>query len=449
MGIIGHIVRERLRDNLFEFDNRLSEMMKHVSKKHNPARAARSIIEFTTKGFLAAAKDACGEGKIMFRRTKSWWDDDCTELHTKWNEANAKARTTRAEADATLAAQLKKDWKLMKRDKKAKLNEEQDDEAIKSYKRNNPNWWSMVRGMQNKGNLKVDAAFINGLAGISTNDDQEMAEVFRKHYEKLAKDTHKPHFEQEWYLEKIEEVKVILEDKNKHPDLEYNRDIIRKDIEEARKTLHHGKAAGMDGVAPEIIKCGKEESDKILAKVFNFCYENGTIHSKAWRKAKIVSLHKAGDKRIPGNYRGISLHSVMGKMYASILNSRLSKYLEGKKLLATGQNGFRTGVECRSCEDHLFTLTENCKLMVRQGRRPYLFFLDFSKAFDTVNHKLLMYKLRTQMKVKGKLLKAIESLYKNLTAVASINGKNSKEFQLDRDCARMSSQSHTLRGIHQ
>ncbi len=204
----------------------------------------------------------------------------------------------------------------------------------------------------------------------------------------------------------------------------------------------------MDGVAPEIIKCGKEESDKILAKVFNFCYENGTIHSKAWRKAKIVSLHKAGDKRIPGNYRGISLHSVMGKMYASILNSRLSKYLEGKKLLATGQNGFRTGVECRSCEDHLFTLTENCKLMVRQGRRPYLFFLDFSKAFDTVNHKLLMYKLRTQMKVKGKLLKAIESLYKNLTAVASINGKNSKEFQLDIGTAQGCPLSPTLFAVY-
>ena len=88
-------MRERLRDNLYEADKNLDKMMAHIIRKYNPAKAARYIIEYTTRLFHNAAKDACGEGKIMFRRTKSWWDKDCTPLHKAWNDATAKAKQTK------------------------------------------------------------------------------------------------------------------------------------------------------------------------------------------------------------------------------------------------------------------------------------------------------------------------------------------------------------------
>ena len=85
------------------------------------------------------------------------------------------------------------------------------------------------------------------------------------------------------------------------------------------------------------------------------CFEQGVVPF-IWRQAVITPIPKGRDKDIftPLNYRGISLLSTVSKVYSSILNSRLSEYLETCGVLCEEQNGFRKG---RSCEDHAFVLT--------------------------------------------------------------------------------------------
>ena len=70
---------------------------------------------------------------------------------------------------------------------------------------------------------------------------------------------------------------------------------------------------------------------------------------------EIVSLFKKGDPEVPGNYRGITLLSVVGKIYCKILSNRLVVKLESEGTLHEGQAGFRFG---RSCLDNVFTLNE-------------------------------------------------------------------------------------------
>ena len=74
-----------------------------------------------------------------------------------------------------------------------------DKEAIQRFKDNKPNWWKAVRGMKGKGALSISTAFINGISGMTTNDDARIAEAFKNHYENLAKDETKPHFKEENY----------------------------------------------------------------------------------------------------------------------------------------------------------------------------------------------------------------------------------------------------------
>ena len=87
---------------------------------------------------------------------------------------------------------------------------------------------------------------------------------------------------------------------------------------------------------------------------------------------------KKGDKEDTGNYRGITLLSVVGKVFCKI---RLVERLDRGGILHEGQAGFRVN---RSCMDNVFTLNELVQGRLRENKRTYAFFLDVQKAYDTV-----------------------------------------------------------------
>ena len=96
------------------------------------------------------------------------------------------------------------------------------------------------------------------------------------------------------------------------------------------------------------------------------------------------------DKRIPLNYRGISLLSVVSKLYSAVLNNRFLNYLEDENLLAEEQNGFRRK---RSCEDHVYSACTLIRNRLLQKKDTFGVFIDFQKAFDYVDRNVLLYKL--------------------------------------------------------
>ena len=99
------------------------------------------------------------------------------------------------------------------------------------------------------------------------------------------------------------------------------------------------------------------------------------------REGLIVSLFKKGDKEDPGNYRGITLLSVVGKVFCKILNDRLVQYLDKSSKIHEGQAGFRAG---RCCIDNIFTLNELIQGRLKEGKKTFSFFLDIQKAYDSV-----------------------------------------------------------------
>ena len=82
-----------------------------------------------------------------------------------------------------------------------------------------------------------------------------------------------------------------------------------------------------------------------------------------------------------GNYRPITLLSVVGKLFASLMATRLSAYMESRGLLADEQNGFRPK---RSCVHHIYTLHRVIQTRKAKKQGTCAFFLDLSKAFDSV-----------------------------------------------------------------
>ena len=109
----------------------------------------------------------------------------------------------------------------------------------------------------------------------------------------------------------------------------------------------------------------------------------------------------------PNNYRGITIMSVLGKLFCKVLNDRLLGFLESKGLLHEGQSGFRVG---RGCTDHQHTLNAIIQHRAHTKQPTYAFFLDVRKAYDVVWRNGLWFKLYMKG-VRGKFLRFLVNMY--------------------------------------
>ena len=146
--------------------------------------------------------------------------------------------------------------------------------------------------------------------------------------------------------------------------------------------LKNGKATGGDEITGEIIKGGGDRMVDWIWRLCNMAFESGVV-SEDWKSALIVPLYKGK------NYRGISLLSVVRKIYAGMLINRVHRVTGG--LIECEQVGFRVG---RECVDQIFTLKQIGEKAQEKKCRVYMGFIDLEKAYDRVNREALWQVLR-------------------------------------------------------
>ena len=148
-------------------------------------------------------------------------------------------------------------------------------------------------------------------------------------------------------------------------------------------------APGRDGILPKHLKCISESITYPLSKIANLSLEQGVFPTKL--KIAIVSpLYKAKDPMFFNNYRPISLLSVFSKIIERFMYNRLLKFIDKNNLLNEFQFGFRNN---HSTFMALLVLIENLVTALDDGNCAVGRFLDFQKAFDTVDHCILLDKL--------------------------------------------------------
>ena len=165
----------------------------------------------------------------------------------------------------------------------------------------------------------------------------------------------------------------------------------------------------------------------IFTKLFNLIFDTGIV-PKDWTLGIIRPIYKnKGNRMDPNNYRGITILSCLSKLFTSILNTRLNKYIEDNNILGKEQAGFRKNY---STTDHLFTLYGIIDILLSQRKRLYCAFLDFEKAFDKVDRAFLWQKLLVS-NIKGKMLNVIKSIYANAKSFVIANNNMSDLFEIN------------------
>ena len=130
----------------------------------------------------------------------------------------------------------------------------------------------------------------------------------------------------------------------------------------------------------------------IYIYLFNKILDEGTIPEE-WLIGIIMPIYKKkGCPREPGNYRGITLLSCMGKLFTSIINKRLSTFVETNNILNENQTAYRDGY-CTS--DHIYSLKCLIELICLRKQKLFTAMVDYKSAFDTIWRDGLWFKLQS------------------------------------------------------
>ena len=240
--------------------------------------------------------------------------------------------------------------------------------------------------------------------GEKIKDKQDIANAFKDRQETIFQpnpslDRRHKYITEEWYkshqFHRREHLPLYH-----HPPLVYNPRLTRYEIEEQvteqevkdiLKNLKTHKSPGNDGIQNKLLFTIRDEISKPLANLYND-WLNNSIFPDQLKLAKIVMIPKKKNTNKIAEFRPISLLPTVGKVFEKLLANRIYKWAEDNDIINKEQSGFRKN---RSTVDNLFSLVDDIIETFNNNKRIHGIFVDFEKAFDKVNHSLLLFKLKS------------------------------------------------------
>ena len=215
------------------------------------------------------------------------------------------------------------------------------------------------------------------------------------------KDENLSHFEERYITHPLEELEITNET-----------------VEKSLSSMKAEKSQGPDMIHPRILKETSSQIIEQLTKLFRQSLDEAKL-PEDWKKANVTALFKSGERKLPENYRPISLTSVVCKLMERIIRNKIVDHMESNNLFAKQQHGFRAG---RSCTTQLLEFMEEVTEAIDRGEEVDVIYLDFANAFDKVPHKRLLSKLKGYG-IKGKIYDWIKDFLSNRKQQVVINGK--------------------------
>ena len=260
--------------------------------------------------------------------------------------------------------------------------------------------WSAIKDILNKSQQKRELPNTFKIDGELVSDKHNIADRFNTFFTNIGPNL----------ASKIEVTNNNFKDYLLYP----SNTIIKLDpidinvTEKIIDELKSKSSCGEDGLSVKLLKLIKEDISKSITLVINQSINTG-IFPETLKIAKVIPIFKKGDETIFDNYRPISILPAISKVFEKVLFKQLHKYFHEQKLYYDNQYGFR---ENHSTELAALELIDRITQLMDKGEIPLNIYLDLSKAFDTLNHEILLYKLN-YYGIKGTAYKLIKSYLSN------------------------------------
>jgi len=244
------------------------------------------------------------------------------------------------------------------------------DLAIKSKR--NPK--ILFKYVNSKQNVKTTITALKGINGNTITNPIEIANRLNDHFQRVFnknEDDELPEF--------IKRTEAIC----KHSQITKNL------VKNKLSSLSVDKTVGVDGVSAHVLKNCADSFSIPLSTIFQKSLDSGCC-PEIWKKANVTPLFKKGSRLDPGNYRPISLTSIVCKVMEKIIRNTMINHLVEHRLISTNQHGF---VNKKACVTNLLESIDLISKALSDKVSMDVAFIDFSKAFDMVPHKRLLHKL--------------------------------------------------------
>lgn len=327
-----------------------------------------------TNAIHKTAKEAIGE--VSKQEKTHWWNHDIEDLIEKKKLAYNKwmmTRTTEDRKSYKRANKIVKDKIKYEKNRMWELKCREIDRMVGGSQSSEV--WRLLRSMRNNtqhSNLNIFSM-----------------EEWTRHYETLLIEN-KPDFTE------------INDDVMAH--ISEHLEVTYTELEEGIKAMKNGRSPGPGGVPVELVKNGGQSFNKQLLQLINNCLQQYRI-PKQWKVAYVISIHKNGTRREPGNYRGLSINSTLSRLFNRIIHNILQR--DTQHIISEDQNGFTPG---RGCADGIYVVQQLIEKRTAIGEETHLAFIDLEKAYDSVPRSRLWQTLK-QQNVDSRIINIIKELY--------------------------------------
>ncbi|CAF1085067.1 unnamed protein product [Brachionus calyciflorus] len=313
-----------------------------------------------------------------------WYDEELIILRHTRDEAYKVYKRSNLETDKELFQYYKKQFEALNNEKLVNFFK---DKTINDFK-DSKKFWKFYSSLINIESDKQneESSIILKIDNKSIDNRQEIGNIFNRFFTSISSSSDSTFDESIGFIDRVFERSKIRQNSSFKFNLTNG-----KEIDDILQDLSNTSGPGVCGIP---IKCFKKSSSKfksIIAYLFNFSILTNSI-PKDWKTALVTPLFKnKGSREDPNNYRGISVLPPIAKLFEKLLHKQITSFISLNKILSGDQHGFRSNHSCESALHEIISEMNDIKSKRLIG---FFLFIDFKKAFDSVDQRLLLYKLR-------------------------------------------------------
>ena len=268
---------------------------------------------------------------------------------------------------------------LKKLIRQAKANYYQN--SFTQVKNDHKETWKLINKILYRGSKAESLPEYMNVSGTQINSQQEIVDALNEHFAtigvKLSDQIGSPNESYTNYLTENIPHRFTFQS------------VDTNDVKQAIKDLLPKVSTGRDGISTKMLKQIRNEISEPLKIVINQTFQTGIFPAQL-KTARVKALFKKGNTHDPNNYRPISLLPAISKVFEKIMLKQLRNYFTLHSLLFKSQYGFRNR---HSTELATLELLDRVITAMDENKIPFNIFIDLSKAFDCLNHRILLHKL--------------------------------------------------------